>query len=279
LKPKQRRNLNGMRNKIEYNGYIVEVVPWYHFDPQYFTDGKPYLFRLPWDTSLLWIPRWMDKITANNLKKTILDKVKFEQPTIRWDKKNKHGEIIGTGTAKLPRNTAWICNDFNQSVQNRADSDVLPAISLEEWSNCLLKHGSKTASNQFNAMLVIHYKTGNNSVGLHADDDYGLGENPIIGSLSLGAKRTFFIKSKQINRETGKKIEIYVPLTHGCFLLMSNRFQKYWLHSIPKEKNVIGDRVNVTFRKYALRKDMKGNDNNNGNNNRNMNRRHKVTRW
>merc|ERR1712176_1373006 len=262
LKPKQSRNLNGMRNKIEYNGYIVEVVLWDKFDPKYFTDGKSYLFCLPWDTSLLWIPKWLDKITANNLKKTILDK------------KNKHGEIIGVGSAKLPRKTAWICNSFNQSVQNRKDTDVLPAIILEEWSHCLLEHGSKTASNEFNAMLVIHYKDGKNSIGFHHDNDYGLGENPIIGSLSLGSKRTFFIKSKQINRETGKKIEIYVPLTHGCFLLMSNRFQKYWLHSIPKEKNVIGDRVNVTFRKYALRKDMKGNDNNNGSNNRNMNRRH-----
>ncbi len=122
----------------------------------------------------------------------------------------------------------------------------------------MLRHASNTASNQFNAMLLIHYLNGSHSIGLHSDNDYGLGCDPIIGSLSLGQKRTFLIKSKQIYGKTGKKIEIRIPLTNGSFqsfALMNGGFQKHWLHSIPKEKQLMSDRINVTFRKYALQKD------------------------
>ena len=257
LKSKIRKNLNGMMNKIEYNGYIVEVVLWQNFDVKLFNNSKAYIFCLPWNTSLLWIPQWIDKITANNLKQTILDKIKFETPTLRFDKKNKHGNIIGVKEIAQNRKTAWVCNEFDQSVQNRKDTDILPAIPMEKWSKYLLKHASNTASNEFNAMLMIHYKNGNNSIALHSDDDYGLGQNSIISSLSLGAKRTFFIKSKEIDPTLGKKIEFKIPLIHGSFMTMNAGFQKYWLHSIPKERNVISDRINVTFRKYSLSKDRK----------------------
>jgi len=247
--------LNGMPNKIDYNGYILQVIEWQQFNAKYFADGKAYYFKLPWNTSLIWIPNWLDKITSNDLKKVIVDKIKFETPILRFDKTNKHGQVIGVSEIQQNRNTAWICNEFNQCVQNRPDTDVLPAIPLETWSECLLQHASRTAHNEFNAMLLIQYLNGKNSIGLHSDDDYGLGKRATIGSLSLGSKRTFFIKSKQTYGRSQQKIELHVPLTHGSFVVMNAGFQQHWLHSIPKEKDVIGDRINVTFRKYALQKD------------------------
>jgi len=123
---------------------------------------------------------------------------------------------------------------------------------MEEWSQSLCKHASNTASNDFNAMLMIHYKNGKNSIGAHRDDELGLGKQAIIGSLSMGATRTFILKSMKIGPNSGKKIEFRVPLINGSFLVMNAGFQNHWLHSIPKERNVIGDRVCVTFRKYNL---------------------------
>merc|ERR1719273_1207693 len=125
LKPKTLRNTDGMRY-INHNGYIAEAVPWQNFDPKLFSNGKAYLFYLPWNTSLLWIPQWLDRITANNLKNTILERVKYEVPTLRFDKRDKNGKVIGVTEVKQPRKTAWISNEFNQRCQERADSDTLP---------------------------------------------------------------------------------------------------------------------------------------------------------
>merc|ERR1712154_545344 len=62
----------------------------------------------------------------------------------------------------------------------------------------------------------------------------GLGSDCIIGSLSMGSKRTFYIESMRRDPKSGRKIQFAVPLIHGCFLVMGAGFQKYWLHRYQK---------------------------------------------
>jgi alkylated DNA repair dioxygenase AlkB len=252
LRSRPQSNLGNNLNRVEYNGYVLDIILWEKFDPKYFRDGRSYIFLLPFNTSLMWIPRWLDQETSQHLKRCILSNVKFEQPTLRFDRKNDKEQIVGVTEVKQNRGTAWLSNHFDQTVQNRPDSDVLPAIALDQWSQCLMDHASMTAMNEFNSMLMVQYKDGRNNVGYHCDDDDGLGDNAVIASLSLGATRVFKIKSMQ---RTKQKIEIDVPLVNGSFLVMNAGFQKYWVHSIPKDTTVKNERINVTFRKYALGKD------------------------
>jgi alkylated DNA repair dioxygenase AlkB len=95
---------------------------------------------------------------------------------------------------------------------------------------------------KFNSCLLNLYHSGNEGMGWHSDDEKSLGKNNIIASLSLGAERKFLIKHKQT-----KQI-VSLVLEHGSLLVMKEATQRNWLHSLPKSKNIIQSRINLTFR-------------------------------
>ena len=108
----------------------------------------------------------------------------------------------------------------------------------------------KLTGKKFNSVLVNKYNDGSTSLSYHHDNDPWLGDNFIVPSLSLGAKRKFLVKSK--NKPTPKFTYI---LESGSLVIMGELVQKYWLHSIPKQINDLdnpkkktGIRYNLTFR-------------------------------
>ncbi len=92
------------------------------------------------------------------------------------------------------------------------------------------------------------YRTGQDSIAWHSDDEPELGGNPVIGSVSLGNRRNFALKHKFDKAQQSIKFE----LTHGSFLLMRGRSQQDWLHQIPKIKRPVTERINLTFRTLKL---------------------------
>ncbi len=97
---------------------------------------------------------------------------------------------------------------------------------------------------RFNSVLLNYYRDQNDSMGMHSDDEKELGPRPIIASLSLGAERSFLLKSKI---DPGAKL-IRLPLASGSLLLMKGDTQKNYKHGIGKESRSLGPRVNLTFR-------------------------------
>jgi alkylated DNA repair dioxygenase AlkB len=100
--------------------------------------------------------------------------------------------------------------------------------------------------NDFNTVLLNHYRDGKDSNGWHADNEKELGVNPVIGSVSLGQERVFHLKHKKNKTDRFK-----IMLKHGSLLIMSGSMQHNWLHQIPKTSRVINDRINLTFRKIT----------------------------
>ena len=101
---------------------------------------------------------------------------------------------------------------------------------------------SQFTEQQFNSVLINYYRKGNDSMGLHSDDEKELGSEPFIASLSLGHTRNMIFKSKNCGATER------LLLTGGSLLIMSGKFQKNWKHAIPKTKKEIGGRINLTFR-------------------------------
>jgi alkylated DNA repair dioxygenase AlkB len=93
----------------------------------------------------------------------------------------------------------------------------------------------------YNAVLCNLYRDGNDSVGLHADAEPEMG--PVIGSLSLGAKRLFRLKHKD------GSIAFAENLAHGSLLIMAGKTQKNFKHEVPKEPGSTQPRINLTFRR------------------------------
>lgn len=95
----------------------------------------------------------------------------------------------------------------------------------------------------FNSVLLNYYRNGNDSVAWHGDDEYELGKNPVIASVSLGQERRFEFRYRpDHSRKYGLTLE------NGSLLIMKGDLQHTWEHRVPKSKTLNGPRINLTFR-------------------------------
>ena len=111
------------------------------------------------------------------------------------------------------------------------------------WTATLLeiKHKIEAVQGEYNYCLLNRYRSGSDSVGMHADDEPGMGN--VIGSLSLGATRTF-----RIRHNTSKETRTF-PVSNGTLIIMAGTMQQFWKHEVPKTTENVGERINLTFRK------------------------------
>lgn len=94
----------------------------------------------------------------------------------------------------------------------------------------------------FNGVLLNAYRTGEDGMGWHQDNEPELGREPVIASLSLGASRRFSIRAKN-----GTALWDLI-LEPGSLLLMHGRSQVDFQHSLPKTRLSVAQRINLTFR-------------------------------
>jgi alkylated DNA repair dioxygenase AlkB len=100
----------------------------------------------------------------------------------------------------------------------------------------------EVARTTFNSLLLNYYRDGSDSMGYHADDEPELGANPIVPSVSLGACRRFVLKHNRT------KEKLIWDLGHGSLMIMGGTLQHFWKHALPKVKENVGERINLTFR-------------------------------
>lgn len=96
---------------------------------------------------------------------------------------------------------------------------------------------------KFNIVIGNQYRSGQDSIGWHADNEQSMGHNPAIASVSLGAERKFQIKAIK-----GKPTDFW--LEHGSLLIMHPSCQSTHLHQVPKTDKLVGTRINLTFRPH-----------------------------
>jgi hypothetical protein len=113
------------------------------------------------------------------------------------------------------------------------------------WTPTLLeiKQKIEAVQGQYNYCLLNRYRSGQDSMGMHADDEPEMGN--VIGSLSLGATRTFRIRHNK-TKETRN-----FQVGNGTLIIMAGTMQHFWKHEVPKTKENLGERINLTFRKIV----------------------------
>lgn len=110
------------------------------------------------------------------------------------------------------------------------------------WTATLLeiKEKIEAVEGHYNFCLLNRYRSGQDSMGMHADNEPEMGH--VIGSLSLGATRAFRI------RHNKTKEAMSFLLGHGTLLIMAGTMQQFWKHEIPKTKQPVEERINLTYR-------------------------------
>jgi alkylated DNA repair dioxygenase AlkB len=177
-------------------------------------------------------------LNADALARADADRL-FEQLRSTIDWRQEVATVMGR-RVPIPRLTAW----HGQAGYVYSGIRMEPAA----WTPALLELrqvAEALAGQPFNSVLLNLYRTGRDSVSWHADNEPGLGENPVIASISLGAVRRFQLR----HRRTGERISLDLP--HGSCLIMAGTTQHRWLHQLPKTAQPVGPRINLTFRAMA----------------------------
>ena len=121
------------------------------------------------------------------------------------------------------------------------------SLTPKAWTPTLLEvrnQLAETIERPFNSVLLNLYRNGNDSMGWHSDDEWELGLNPVIASISLGDSRMMKFR----HRSDPGVSKFALELSTGSLLIMAGTTQKFWQHEIPKTKKSVGERLNITFR-------------------------------
>lgn len=187
------------------------------------------LIQLP-DAELLYYPAFFDPAESDRLFEALLNTIQWKQDVIRL-----YGKQV-----PLPRLSAW----YGDTDKPYTYSGI--TLQPHPWTDELLAIKARIeacSGAQFSSVLLNRYRSGQDYVGWHADDEKELGNNPKIGSVNFGATRRF-----QLRRKDDHAIKHEVELRHGTFLLMQGSTQHFWQHQVPKTATKIGERLNLTFR-------------------------------
>ncbi len=201
-------------------------------DTEFFSTGTPRkeIYALE-DADLVLIENFFSKEESDSLYSQLLKNINWMETKI----------VVYGKEHDTPRLTAWYGDLGTEYTYSGLKMNPFP------WTKDLLFIKEKVDSEagvNFNSVLLNLYRTGQDSVGWHRDNEKEFGTNPVIASVSFGETRPFHLKHK-----FKKNIEkVIIPLTHGSLLIMKGTTQHYWEHQIPKTVKDISPRINLTFR-------------------------------
>ena len=96
---------------------------------------------------------------------------------------------------------------------------------------------------RFDSCLVNLYRDGADAVAWHADTVRKVLRDPLVATVSLGARRSFLLRPAG----GGPVARRYAP-GGGDLIVMGGACQHEWVHTVPREKTASGARMSVTLR-------------------------------
>jgi len=189
-------------------------------------DGEPVIIK---NGEYVYFPNFFNWDKANDFLEAFKNTIEWKQESM-----NMYGKQV-----LFPRLTSW----YGDNDKPYSFSGI--TLNPHPWSKELLKIKEliePICEVEFNSVLLNLYRDGNDSISWHTDAEKELGKNPLIASVNFGAERKFQIK----HNETLEMHEII--LKNGSLLIMKGELQHFWKHQVPKQKGIVKERINLTFR-------------------------------
>lgn len=185
---------------------------------------------LPSGGAGFYFPGFLESDEADALFEFLHEKVPWSQQPVK---------MFGR-TVWQPRLTAFYADD---GVGYRYSGLSLQGLRWNEPLQLLKGKVEQACNWKFNSALLNLYRSGNDYMGWHRDNEKSLGREPVIASISLGATRKF-----QLRNYSTKKDLVSVELSHGDLMVLSGASQENWEHRLPKSPGQTNRRINITFR-------------------------------
>lgn len=185
---------------------------------------RQYLNERSW---LEFFPRWLAPSASEALFGTLSSSLSFEQ----------HSVTLFGKRVPQPRLIAWCGSHAYEYTGLSLPPRPIPTCLAPVWERV-----NEQANVLFNHVLANLYRDGNDSMGMHADDERELGAAPIVACLSLGQERTFVLRARRGSQT------VRLGLSAGSLLVMGGNCQHEFVHGVPKTKRAVGARMSLTFR-------------------------------
>jgi alkylated DNA repair dioxygenase AlkB len=195
--------------------------------------GAPDRIDLGAGAWLDYLPEWLAKAEADHCVASLRQELAWEQREI----------VIFGRRVRQPRLIAWA-----GSLGYRYSGQTLEPRASTATTATLTARVVAHTGVPFNHVLVNRYRDGADSIGLHADDEPELGRDPVVATLSLGATRRFVLKPRRAQLGAARSLEV----EHGSLLVMGGTCQRHYVHGVPRQAGVTGERISLTFR-YVVR--------------------------
>jgi len=155
---------------------------------------------------------------------------------LTWEQR----EIVLFGRRVLqPRLIAWA-----GEIGYRYSGQTLEPRAFTPTATGLLVRVRAQTGGAFNHVLLNRYRSGDDSMGLHADDEPELGPDPLVAIVSLGASRRLVVKPRRRSDRERHDLE----LGHGALLVMGGTCQRHYVHGVPRQPGIERERISLTFR-------------------------------
>src|SRR5262245_41143169 len=174
-------------------------------------------------------PSWLAPGEADDLLASLAAELRWEQRAI----------VLFGRAVMQPRLIAWA-----GTIGYRYSGQTLEPRPLTPTLDRLLARVQERSGSPFNHVLANRYRAGRDSIGLHADDEPELGDDPVVATVSVGATRRFVLKPRQKATGPGHTLEV----RHGSLVIMGGSTQAHYVHGVPRQPDVRDERISLTFR-------------------------------
>ena len=142
----------------------------------------------------------------------------------------------GQASYTLNKNIHYNYGVSGGSPKNEVMCDILKAITIK------VNEGLNT---NYNTILMNVYKTGDDCIGFHSDNEKGWVRGSGFTTLAFGAVRDFQL------RKHDTKLITTISHLEGYAIHMPFPLNNEFTHSVPKRKRSTGCRISLTFREIS----------------------------
>jgi len=141
---------------------------------------------------------------------------------------------------------------WRQRSRTMWDKDVLEPRLVAAWSTGepfppevfeLVEPLSARYGVAIDSCLINLYRDGSDAVAWHADTVRKVLRDPLVFTVSLGARRSFLLRPA-----SGGPVVRRFAAGEGDLIVMGGACQHDWYHTVPRERSASGARMSITLR-------------------------------
>ena len=155
------------------------------------------------------------------------------------------GWAVGSGSRTWSRaDTAAAMRGLPHGGPTAEADDPAPLTELPQAVPDICAALSTRYGVHFDSVWVNLYRNGQDGVAWHGDRNARVLTNPLVATVSLGARRRFLLRPAASTTTT---THTFQP-GHGDLIVMGGACQHDWQHCVPKTARPVGPRMSVTIR-------------------------------